>query len=52
MGILDFYLDYSGEVAKDIHRRYNGARLKLDGTRTGDVLNHFGIETDPFSEEM
>jgi hypothetical protein len=52
MGIIgELYFDYSGDVAKKVHRKYNAARHKIDGTKTGDVLNHFGFETDPFSEE-
>jgi len=53
MGITtDIYIEKSGEYAKKIHKRYNKIRHRLDDTAAGDVLNSFGIETDPFKEEL
>ncbi|MFB6190295.1 MAG: hypothetical protein ABEJ91_01870 [Candidatus Nanohaloarchaea archaeon] len=45
------FADYSKEKAKEIHRGYNRFMYSLDDTRTGEVLNEFGIETDPFKED-
>lgn len=50
MGIRQIYFNYTGDLAKDVHRKYNSTMLKINDTRIGGILSHFNMETDPFQE--
>lgn len=51
MGVTSIYAEYTGDMAKEAHRKYNSVRYRIDGTRLGDFLNELRVETDPFKEE-